>query len=111
MFFFIFLLGFYCFLGMFLISFDGLFVPLGWLLLMDVDRCFCWLASVVFFDVFCDYRGPILQAVPGGSRLVPVMPHGADRFIGSDDDGVARMVEGRFLNQQPDFYNNDYWKL
>ncbi|KAJ0475542.1 hypothetical protein HanHA300_Chr13g0466671 [Helianthus annuus] len=93
MFFFIFLLGFYCFLGMFLISFDGLFVPLGWLLLMDVDR------------------GPILQAVPGGSRLVPVMPHGADRFIGSDDDGVARMVEGRFLNQQPDFYNNDYWKL
>ncbi|KAF5771799.1 hypothetical protein HanXRQr2_Chr13g0569161 [Helianthus annuus] len=53
--------------------------------------------------------GPILQAVPCGSRLV--MPHGADRFIGKDDDGVARTVDGRFLNQQPEFYNNDYWKL
>ncbi|KAJ0479432.1 hypothetical protein HanRHA438_Chr13g0580511 [Helianthus annuus] len=76
---------------------------------LDVDGCFCWLTSIIFFDVFCDYKGPILQAVPCGSRLV--MPHGADRFIGKDDDGVARTVDGRFLNQQPEFYNNDYWKL
>ncbi|KAJ0715676.1 hypothetical protein HanPI659440_Chr13g0504011 [Helianthus annuus] len=89
---------------MFLISFDGLCVLLGWLLLMGASVG--WLLLIFLWVL-----GPILQAVPGGSRLVPVMPHGADRFIGSDDDGVARMVEGRFLNQQPDFYNNDYWKL
>ncbi|MFS7985660.1 hypothetical protein Hanom_Chr11g01001131 [Helianthus anomalus] len=50
-------------------------------------------------------------AVPGGARLVPVVPHGTDRFIGSDDDDVARMVEGRFLNLQPHFCSHDFWKL
>ncbi|KAF5771811.1 hypothetical protein HanXRQr2_Chr13g0569281 [Helianthus annuus] len=58
-------------------------------------------------DRFCK-RCPV---VPRGSCLVPVVPCGADRFIGSDDDGVTRIVEGRFLNLQPDFYNNYYWKL
>ncbi|KAF5810573.1 hypothetical protein HanXRQr2_Chr04g0171151 [Helianthus annuus] len=28
-----------------------------------------------------------------------------------DDDGAARMVEGKFLNIQPHFCSHDYWKL
>ncbi|KAJ0694467.1 hypothetical protein HanPI659440_Chr15g0609151 [Helianthus annuus] len=36
-------------------------------------------------------------------KWFPVVPRGADRFIASDDDGVARMVEVRFLNLQPHF--------
>ncbi|KAM0012514.1 hypothetical protein Hdeb2414_s0052g00752991 [Helianthus debilis subsp. tardiflorus] len=40
-----------------------------------------------------------------------VVAHCVYRFIGSDDDVVARMVEGRFLNMQPHFCSHDYWKL
>ncbi|KAM0068063.1 hypothetical protein Hdeb2414_s0002g00068821 [Helianthus debilis subsp. tardiflorus] len=40
-----------------------------------------------------------------------VVAHGVYRFIGSDDDVVARMVECRFLNMQPHFCSHDYWKL
>ncbi|MFS7955672.1 hypothetical protein Hanom_Chr07g00645391 [Helianthus anomalus] len=39
---------------------------------LDVDGCFCWLAS-----------------------RCPVVPRGVDRLIGSDDNAVARMVEAR----------------
>ncbi|KAJ0647694.1 hypothetical protein HanRHA438_Chr15g0692461 [Helianthus annuus] len=49
--------------------------------------------------------------VPGGASWCPLGAGGADRFIGKDDDGVARMVEGRFLNLQPHFCSHDYWKL
>ncbi|MFS7953484.1 hypothetical protein Hanom_Chr07g00619201 [Helianthus anomalus] len=32
-------------------------------------------------------------------------------FLTFDDDGAARMVEGRFLNLQPHFVAFDYWKV
>uniref|UniRef100_A0A251SAP8 Uncharacterized protein n=1 Tax=Helianthus annuus TaxID=4232 RepID=A0A251SAP8_HELAN len=44
-------------------------------------------------------------------KRFPVVPRGADRFIASDDDGVARMVEVRFLNLQPHFCSHGYLKI
>ncbi|KAJ0452496.1 hypothetical protein HanHA300_Chr15g0579631 [Helianthus annuus] len=44
-------------------------------------------------------------------KWFPVVPRGADRFIASDDDGVARMVEVRFLNLQPHFCSHGYLKI
>ncbi|KAJ0856625.1 hypothetical protein HanRHA438_Chr13g0580541 [Helianthus annuus] len=76
------------------------FLCASWL--ASVDGCFCWVTDFASGAQWC-------PVVPAWCRWCPVVP--IDLFIGSDDDGVARMVEGRFLNLQPDFYNNDYWKL
>ncbi|KAJ0846275.1 hypothetical protein HanRHA438_Chr15g0723061 [Helianthus annuus] len=79
--------------------FVGLFSIFG-----DGDECFCRLALLIFLIGF----------VITGDRFCkwfPVVPRGADRFIASDDDGVARMVEVRFLNLQPHFCSHGYLKI